>query len=84
VIVTPRQLADPDAVAIANPHVYICEPIEILVLAQDAIDAWREIRSTAMNLDGAAARLTIGRRLSDRRVLPSSIRERLVSRSIAE
>jgi hypothetical protein len=84
VVITPRQLVHRDAIAIAEPHVYICEPIDMLVLAQDAAEAWREIRAAAMNLEGAAAEAIIGPRLADRRLQPSSIKERLLARAVAE
>jgi hypothetical protein len=83
VIVTPKLLADPDAVVIAEAHVHFCGPSEVLSLAQDAIEAWREIRASATNLEGAEAHSVIRQRLADHRVLPSSVRERIVDRPIA-
>jgi hypothetical protein len=83
VIVTPRQLADPDAVAIANPHVHFCGPPELLSLAQDTIEAWRELRTSAMNVEGEAALSTASRLFIDRRLLPSAVRERIADRPVA-
>ena len=82
-IVTPKQLADPDAVAIARSHVHLCGPQEVLSLAQDTIEAWREIRATATNLTGPEADAVIRQRLIDRRVLPSALRERICDRPVA-
>lgn len=84
VIITPRQLVHQDAIAIAAHHVFICEPIDVLVLAQDVADTWREIRAAGMNLDGAAAEAVVAPRFADRQLLPSSIRERLLGRAVAE
>jgi hypothetical protein len=84
VIVTPRQLVDSDAAAVANDNVFMCDPVEVLVLAQDTVDAWRASRAGAMNLEGAAARSVIAQRFADRRVLPSAIRERLINHAVSE
>jgi hypothetical protein len=83
VIVTPKQLADPDAVVIADDHVHFCGPPEVLSLAQDAIAAWRDIRGSAMNLEGGEAEQVIRQRFADYRLLPSSIRERLADKPVA-
>jgi hypothetical protein len=78
-----KQLADPDAVAIAEAHVQFCGPPEILALAQDVVEAWREIRTSAMNLEGADAQSVIRQRFADRRILPSAVRERIADRAVA-
>jgi hypothetical protein len=83
VIVTPKQLADPDAVAIAEPHVRLCSVSEVLSLAKDAIEAMREIRATATNLEGEPAHSVIRQRFAEHRVLPSAVRERIADRPIA-
>lgn len=83
VIVTPKQLADPDAVAIAEPHLCMCHTSEILSLANDAIQAIREIRSLATNLEGTVAEDVVRQRLTDWRVLPTAVRERIADRRVA-
>lgn len=83
VIVTPRQLADPDAVAIADAHVRFCGPTDLLSLAQDAIEAWRVLRASAMNVEGVEAMATVRRVFVDHRLVPSAIRERIADRRIA-
>lgn len=84
VIVTPKQLADPDAVAIAEPHLHVCAPSDVLALAHDVVEAWRTIRTSAHNLEGPDAQLVIRRCLADLRLLPTGVRERLLDRRIAE
>lgn len=79
VIITPRRLADPDAVAIAGDHLCYCSPDEVLAVAHDAVEAWRGIRASAMNLEGAGARAVIQQKLADHRVLPTLVRERIAS-----
>lgn len=83
IIVSPRLLADPDAVAIAEPHVNLCSPGDVLGLAHDAVEAWRELRASATNLEGADAASIIRRLFADRRILPSAIRERIADRPVA-
>jgi hypothetical protein len=83
VIVTPRQLADPDAAAIANDHLFYCSPEEIRAVAHDVVEAWNGIRAAATNLEGAEARAIIQQKLGDARVLPTSVRERIAVRRIA-
>lgn len=83
VIVTPKELVDPDAVAIADDHLHLCAPPMILNIAQDTVEAWRQIRASAMNLEGAEAQAVIRQRLADRRVLSAAIRERIADRPVA-
>lgn len=83
VIVTPKQLADPDAVAIAQPHVQFSHPPDVLTLAHDTIEAWRDIRSSATNLEGAQVRSVVRQRFADRHILPSAVRERIADKPIA-
>ncbi len=78
VIVTTKQLADPDAVAIAEPHVFMCAPTDVVRLAQDLIEAWEEIRASAHNLEGDEALVIVRRSLADHRALPTAVRERLL------
>lgn len=39
VIVTPKELVDPDAVAIADDHLHLCAPPTIRNIAQDTVEA---------------------------------------------
>jgi hypothetical protein len=80
VIATQKQLVDPDAGAVAEPHVFICGCDDLEALAADAIEAWRSIRTSAINLNGAVAESIVREKLSDHRLLPTSIRERIVDR----
>jgi hypothetical protein len=83
VIVTPKQLVDPDAAVIAGPHVFLTGPEDLQALAQDAIEAWRGIRASATNLEGSEAGAIVREKLADYRLLPTSVRERIVDRAIA-
>lgn len=77
VVVSPKQLADQDAVDIAGPHVFMCAPSDVVRLAFDVIEAWNEIRTDAHNVEGDDALVIIRRSLSDHRALPTAVRERL-------
>jgi Sec-independent protein translocase protein TatA len=81
--VTPKQLVDPDAAVIAGPHVFLTGPEDLQVLARDAIEAWRGIRASATNLEGSEAEAIVREKLADYRLLPTSVRERIVDRRIA-
>ena len=83
VVVTPKQLAHPDAVAIADSHVCYCGPEDVHSLAADAFEAWRKVRALATNLDATEALPTVRQALADYRVLPSAIRERIADRHVA-
>jgi len=82
VIVTPKRLAAPDAVAIAQPHLRLCELADVRRLANDATEAIREIRAAATNLEGPSAHSVIRQRLADHRVLPTAVRERIADRPV--
>lgn len=83
VLVTPKQLVDPDAADIAEPYVFITGPEDLQALAKDAIEAWRDIRASATNLEGQEAEAIVREKFADYRLLPSSVRERIVDRPIA-
>jgi hypothetical protein len=83
VIVTPKQLAHPDAVAIADLHVCFCTPTDVHSLAVDTFEAWRRIRTLATNVDSNEALPLIRQAFADHRVLPSAIRERIADRPVA-
>jgi hypothetical protein len=52
-------------------------------LAIDTIQAIREIRACATNLEGTAARDVVRQRLTDCRVLPTAVRERIADRRVS-
>lgn len=78
VIVSPKQLADPDAVDSAEPHVFMCAPTDIVRIAHDAIDAWNEVRAAAHNLASEDAVGIVRKSMTEHRVLPTMVRERLL------
>lgn len=77
VIASPRRVVDPDAVPIAESHVYVIAPTKILDIAHDARRAWTSIRALAQDDDDDLMRGQIGRYLWEHRVLPTQVRERL-------
>lgn len=83
ILVTPKQVVDPDAADIAESHVFIAGPGDLQALAKDAIEAWRSIRASATNLEGEEAEAIVRSKFADYRLLPSSVRERLVDRPVA-
>ncbi len=82
VVVTPKQLVDPDAVSVADAHVCLCAPGDILGVAHDVAAAWREFRAEATDLEGAEAAVVARRIFSEHHVLPTSLRERLADRPV--
>jgi hypothetical protein len=79
VIISPKELTDPDAVDIAEPHLYLSSPEQMANLAGETIEAWRTIRANAMNVDSDTAESTIRQALADRQLLASRIRERITA-----
>jgi hypothetical protein len=84
IIVSPRLLADPDAISIAEENLRLCSPPDVLALAHDLVEAWNAMRASATNLDGEDAKSIIRRIFADRRVLPSAVRERLADRPVRD
>jgi hypothetical protein len=82
IIVTPRQLAHPDAVAVADRALYLCTPQEILALARDVVDAWGKLRAAAHRMDDSELASLVRRQWLDHRLLPSYLRERLADRPV--
>jgi DEAD/DEAH box helicase len=82
-IVTPRQLTDPDAVAVANEHLYLCGPSDVRALADDAIEAWTQLRARGHNLERADLLAVARQQFREHRVLPANIRERLADQPMA-
>ncbi|MGP4030070.1 DEAD/DEAH box helicase [Actinomadura sp. 3N407] len=77
IIVTPRSVVDPDAVPIADPHVYLSMPKLVLDVAHDAVRAWKELRGMAKGVSEEALHVDVARVLWEHRVLPTQVRERL-------
>jgi hypothetical protein len=77
VLVTPRSVVDPDAVAIAAPHVYLATPKLVLDLAHDAVRAWKKLRGMAKGVSGEVLHTDVARILWEHRVLPTQVRERV-------
>jgi hypothetical protein len=77
VIVSPREVVDPDAVMAARPHLYLARPDTVLALAHDVVGAWEDIRGAAAGTDGDARRTVVGQTLWQHGVLPAQIRDRL-------
>jgi hypothetical protein len=82
-IVTPKQLADPDAVAIAEPNVFLCSPGDLQSLASDVIEAWEQIRIRGRDLEPEEFATVIRQEMRERRCLPTQVRERLTARPVA-
>ena len=77
IIITPKEVVDPDAISIARSHVYISNPESVLALAKDAIGAWRKIRLLGTNLRGDDANSIVRSAFAEHRVLPSDVKERI-------
>jgi hypothetical protein len=77
VIATPRGVVDPDAVSIAQPHVYLTSPKLIQDIAHDAARAWNELRGVAPGVTGQALHDAAALVLWQHRVLPTQVKERL-------
>jgi hypothetical protein len=77
IIVTPRGVVDPDAVSIAQGHVYLAAPKLIQDVAHDAARAWNELRGVAPGVTGQALHDAVARVLWQHRVLPTQVKERL-------
>lgn len=77
IVVTPRTVVDPDAVPIANLHVYTTVPRLVLDVAHDTVRAWKELRGLTLAVAREALREEVSRVMWSHRVLPTQIRERL-------
>lgn len=77
VIVTPRSVVDPDAVPIADPHVYLATPKSVLDIAHDTVRAWKELRGVASGVSGDILHADVAQLLWEHRVLPTQVKERL-------
>lgn len=82
IIVSPRSVVDPDAVPIAEPHVYLATPKSVLDIAHDAVRAWKELRGVASGVSGDALHADVAQLLWEHRVLPTQVMERLCRDSV--
>jgi hypothetical protein len=82
-IITPKQLADPDAAAIAESSVHLCSPSDMQSLARDAIEGWEQIRSRGRDLQREELLAVVRQEMQERRCLPTQVRERLTARPVA-
>lgn len=81
-IVTPKRLVDSDAVTIAEGHLFLATPTEILAVARDTLSAWAVIRTSATNLEGSEAATIVRETLHDYQVQATNIKERLFGQPI--
>lgn len=79
VVVTPRTVIDPDAVPIANLHVYTAVPRLLLDVGHDTVRAWKDLRGLTQGVTREVLREEVARVLWSHRVLPTQVRERLTS-----
>jgi hypothetical protein len=77
VIVSPRSVVDPDAVPIAEPHVYRAEPKLILDIAHDTVRAGKTLRGLGVDVSGEILHTDAARILWEHRVLPTQVQDRL-------
>jgi hypothetical protein len=82
VIITPKQVVDPDALQIALPHVCMVGPEDVVSLGSDAVAAWRSIRLSGTDLTGPEAESLIRGLFAEYRVLPTDIKERIAGRPL--
>ncbi len=78
-LVEPRELVDPTAAVIAEPFVYLTGPDQVLALAQDAVEAWKQIRAQAKGMSEPETLALARRLMSTHRILPSDVRARLLT-----
>ncbi|MXZ79650.1 MAG: hypothetical protein F4Z06_15415 [Acidimicrobiia bacterium] len=83
IVITPRSVVDPGAIKIAESHLYLCGPNDLIYLAKDVVEAWRAIRQRAYNMAGEDSHSIILNCLSEYNVLPFTLRNRLTSHRIA-
>lgn len=77
IVVTPRTVVDPDAVPIANLHVYTAVPRIVSDVAHDVVRAWQALRGLALGVASESLREEVARTMWSHRVLPTQVRERL-------
>lgn len=82
-IASPRTAIDPEAVAVAEPHVHLAHPREFQALAADAQAAWDELIARCTGHVGVDLERLVRRVLAAHRLLPTQVRERLTTEPIA-
>lgn len=80
VVVSPRQIVDNDSATIAEDHLYLADPQDLLALGLDVKRAWIELRS--LSTSSPSALKAIAGVLWRYKVLPEQVRERLTKNSI--
>lgn len=83
VIVSPRGRIAQEAIAAADPHVYLAHPDDIRAIAADAREAWTQLMARKGGHEGEDLDVLVRRLFGERRCLPSQILERLTSEPIA-
>ncbi len=78
-LVEPRELVDPTAAVIAEPFVYLTGLDQVLDLARDAIDVWKQLRVQGKGLPDDQVLALARRLMSAHHVLPSDVRARLLT-----
>jgi hypothetical protein len=81
-VVGDRQLVDRTAAVVAEPFLHLAGPEAVLLLAQDAVRAWKSIRAQGAGLSDEQIVGLVGRVLEEHAVLPSDVRERLLAEPI--
>jgi hypothetical protein len=82
VIVSPRTVIDPEAVSVAEPHVYLVHPRHFQALAADTRAAWEELITRCVGHSGSDLERLVHRVLAAHRLLPTHVRERLTGEPI--
>ena len=83
-IVSPQTSVNTDAATIAESNLYLSSPSDIILLAQDAIEAWSAARHDAFKLNSENSREIIYGLFAEYQVLPSEILSRLTARPIGQ
>lgn len=79
-IVSPKLVVQPEAVPIAQDHVFLATPANIFVLAVDVDQAWRRLRSLDVHDEGFHS--AVEAIVWQYQLLPSQVRERLTLRRV--
>jgi hypothetical protein len=83
IIASPRTAIDPEAVTVAEPHVYLVHPRHFEALAAHTRAAWEELITRCTGHTGADLERLVYRVLATHRLLPTQVRERLTGEPIA-
>ncbi len=80
ILISPRQLLEPDAIGAAEGHVYLVTPAEILSIAEAVAKAWETLSRPSKSTDQGAGRRQVHRHLQEHGLLPSLVLDRLTLR----